>query len=184
MPALLLSLLPMLARFAPDLVGLAFGGHASVVATKVEAAVHDIFGTTDPAAVQQQVDADPTKADALKARLGADTDELKTELADVADARASELALAKLGSPVQWGTSIVSVVATIGFVAAALLVLLHGGEPSAAANQVLGAMIVGWTTVLTYWLGASKGGSDRAAQMATMLHTAIGGGAAVRRGRS
>jgi hypothetical protein len=34
-------------------------------------------------------------------------------------------------------------------------------------------MISGWSTVLSYWLGSSKGGSDRAEAIASMLHQTI-----------
>ena len=172
MPALIVSLLPLLGRVAPDLVGLAFGGQAQAVAARVEAALRDVFGTADPAQVQAAAEADPAKADALKVRLEAETGQLRAQLADVADARAMEAELVASGSRMAYGAPVVSVVATIGFVVAAVVVLLGGREVSAAGNQILGAMIVGWTTVLTYWLGSSKGSADKAAALGVIARRA------------
>ena len=184
MPALLLSLLPLVAKYAPDLVGLAFGGQASAVAAKVEAAVHDIFGTADPAVVQSQVDADPVKADALRTRLGAETDQLKAELADVVDARASTLALARAASPIAWGSPVISVIVVAAFVAVSGIVVVRYGVESPVGQLIAGALIAKFGTVVDYWLGSSKGSSERVDQIVAMFHQAIGSGAAAARRRA
>lgn len=81
--ALIMSLLPLITKVAPDLIGLFFGGNAGAVADKVGKAASDVFGTTDAEAINSQVAADPAKADAFAARLQAETEQLKAELADV-----------------------------------------------------------------------------------------------------
>ena len=85
--AMIMSLLPLITKFAPDLIGMFFGGQAGAVADKVGKAASDIFGTQDAEVINQQIAADPTKADAFAARLWAETEQLKAELADIEDAR-------------------------------------------------------------------------------------------------
>ena len=184
MPALLLSLLPLLGRFAPDLIGLALGGHASAVAGTVETVLHDLFGTTDAASVQTALDADPSKAAALQARLDAGTESLKAGLADVADARATTMGLAKAGSPIAWGSPVISTVVVTAFAIVAVVVFSRYGVESAVGQLIAGALIAKFGTVVDYWLGSSKGSADRSDAVLTMLHQAIGGaGAPLRRGR-
>lgn len=133
--------------------------------------------TNAPAVVQAKVDADPAAAAAqLKQVEDAHADaaaELQAYLADVANARSQTISLAASGSMVQWGAPVVSTIAMLGFGAVAILVMLGHAGDSAAAQLVLGAMISGWSTVLSYWLGSSKGGSDRAEAIASMLHQTI-----------
>ena len=133
-----------------------------------------------PAAVQQHVDADPADAQAklheIDAAHAQAASELQAYLADVQNARAMETALAAENSPIQWGAPVVSTVAVLGFVIVAVLVMTGHGGDSGASQLVLGAMITGWTTVIQYWLGSSKGGSDRAGQITTMLGKAINSG--------
>lgn len=130
-----------------------------------------------PAAVQAKVDADPRTAQQQLAHVEeahADAaEEVKAYLADVQNARGMEITLAGERSPVQWGAPVVSAIAISGFVVVAVLVMLGKGGESGSAQLVLGAMITGWTTVIQFWLGSSKGGSDRANQMATMLNRSI-----------
>ena len=175
MPALLLSLLPLLGRFAPDLIGLALGGHAPAVAGAVEAALHDLFGTADPARVQGVVDADPSKAAALQARLDAEAEVLKAGLADIADARAATVGLVRAGSPIAWGSPVISAIVVGAFAAVAVVVFWNYGVDSAVGQLIAGALIAKFGTVVDYWLGSSKGSSDRADQITAMLHQALGG---------
>ena len=188
MPALLLSLLPLLGRLAPDLLGLAFGGGSAggavAVAARVEAAVRDIFGTADPAAIDAQATADPSKAEALKARLDADAEALKAELADVADARAATLDLARAASPLAWGSPVVSAIVVAAFAVVSVVVFAEYGIDSAVGQLIAGALIAKFGTVVDYWLGSSKGSADRADQITALLHQAIGGAARAPRGRA
>lgn len=140
--------------------------------------------TATPAEVQRHVDADPAAAQARLREIDAAHAEAATELqsylADVQSARGMETQLAVARSPIQWGAPVVSVVATAGFAIVAVLVMMGQGN-SASGQLILGAMISGYTTVIAYWLGSSKGGSDRAAQITTMLHQQIGQTPAARR---
>ncbi len=181
MPAILLSLLPLLGRVAPDILGLAFGGGAAEVAAKVETAVRDIFGTTDPDQVQAAAQAAPDKVAALKARLSADTDQLKAALADVAGARAATADLVAAKSPIAWGSPVISTVVVAAFAVVAVIVFLDYGIDSAVGQLIAGALIAKFGTVVDYWLGSSKGSADRSDAVLSMLHAAIG--PAVHRGR-
>ena len=183
MPALLLSLLPLLGRFAPDLIGMALGGHAPAVSGAVEATLHDLFGTADAAQVQSAVDADPSKAAALRSRLAAETETLKAGLADAAGARAATLGLAQAGGPIAWGSPVISTIVVIAFAAVAVVVFTRYGVDSAVGQLIAGALIAKFGTVVDFWLGSSKGASDRADEITAMLHQTLGG-ASVGRART
>jgi hypothetical protein len=173
MPALLLSLLPLLGHIAPELLGLAFGGNAEAVATKVEAALRDIFGTVDPDKVQAAAQADPSKAEALKSRLDTDTEQLKVRLADIADARAAMTGLATTGSPLAWGSPVISAIVVASFGVVGVFVFLRYGVDSAVGQLIAGALIAKFGTVVDFWLGSSNGASERANQMTALLHQAL-----------
>ena len=173
MPALILSLLPLLGRIAPELLGLAFGGSAEAVANKVESALRDVFGTLDPDQVQAAAQADPSKAEALKARLDADTEQLKAQLADVADARAALIGLATTGSPMAWGSPVISAIVVAAFGIVGVFVFLRYGVDSAVGQLIAGALIAKFGTVVDFWLGSSSGASERANQLTALLHQAL-----------
>lgn len=181
MPALLLTLLPTLLRLAPDLVGLAFGGNAGAVTEKLSRAASDVFGTSDPAAVEQQVTADPAKADAFAARLQADTEQLKAELADVAGARGTTVALAQAGSPIAWGAPVVSVGVTLGFVGILAVMTLHTLPDSAVVNVLVGTLATAFGSVVNYWLGSSAGSRAKTEQLAALAQSGAPGARAGRR---
>ena len=175
MPALLLSLLPLLARVAPDLLGLALGGHASAVAAKVEAALDDVFGTADADQVQAAARTEPAKVDALKVRLDADAEQLKASLADVEGARAATAALVAAKSPLAWGSPVVSAIVVAAFAVVSVVVFARYGVESAVGQLIAGALIAKFGTVVDYWLGSSKGSADRADQVAVLLDRAVAG---------
>ena len=178
MPALLLSFLPLLARVAPELVGLLFGGKAGSDGAgsgvvKLEAALRDLFGSTDPAAVQQQLDTDPAKTTALQARLDAETERLKARLADTENARAATVSLAAAQSPMAWGSPVVSGIVVGAFAIVSIVVFGRYGVESAVGQLIAGALIAKFGTVVDFWLGSSRGSSDRADQITAMLHQSI-----------
>lgn len=176
MPAFLISLLPILAQAAPSIIGLLGGAGAERIAGRVAAAARDVFGTDDPAAIKAQVAADPAKADALRARLDAETEQLKAELADVENARAASLALAQAGSSSAWGPSAVSVLVVGGFIGMMTYLLTARVDFNEATGQVVllltGTFSAGFTQVLNYWLGSSVGSRDKTEQIGTLLHQA------------
>lgn len=170
MPALLLALLPTLLRLAPDLVGLAFGGHASAVTEKLTRAASDVFGTSDPEAVERQVAADPAKAEAFGSRLQAETERLKADLANVAGARSTTVALAQAGSAIAWGAPVVSVSVTLGFVGILAAMTLRTLPDSAVVNVLVGTLATAFGSVVNYWLGSSAGSRTKTDQLAALAH--------------
>jgi hypothetical protein len=178
MPALLNSFLPLLARVAPDLLGLVLGTGASAedigsVVVNLEAALTDIFGSTDPAAVQQQIDADPAKSTSLQVRLASETEKFKTRLADAQKARSLLAALPMETSPAAWGSPIVSGIVVLAFAVVSVVVFGRYGVESAVGQLIAGALIAKFGTVVDFWLGSSRGSSDRADQITAMLHQSI-----------
>jgi len=122
-----------------------------------------------PAQAVAKIDADPVAAkvalqpveDQHAALAATAENEVEARLRDMQDARASEIQYVKAGSKIQWGAPVVSVVAVLGFVGVAILVMTGHGGDTAAGQLILGAMIGAWTTVIQFWLGSSKGSADK-----------------------
>ncbi len=174
MPAILLTLLPLLLKYAPDLVGLAFGDGAQAVAAKVSRAATDVFGTDDPASIAGQAAADPGKADAFAARLAAETDALKAALADTANARATTVSLAQAGSSIAWGAPVVSVTVTAGFIGVLAILTRHALPDSGVVNVLVGTLATAFGSVVNYWLGSSAGSQAKTQQLASLAHAVAG----------
>ena len=168
MPALLLSLLPLLAKYAPDLIGMAFGGGAAQVATRVEATVQRVFGTTDPTAVQAAVDADPTKGADLQAQLAADVEALKVQTADVADARVTQGRLIEAKSMLQYVPAAWTVMVAVGFLAMMAVLVLHPVELTtnqvSVLNILFGVLTAEFARCGSFWLGTSSSAIKRGDQ--------------------
>ena len=169
----------------PDLIKLIAGDKAGTVATDVANAVKAATGTSDPAAAKQKIATDPAAASNLQIQLAqialtaakAQNDEdnqqrqdeladLKQRLADVTDARANLLNLAKSQSPVVWVAPTVSFVVMLGFYAILLFLVIHYyTDGKAVDNQLIniciGAMVAAFSTVVNFWLGSSKGSQDK-----------------------
>jgi len=142
----------------------------------IAAALGDDPATATPATVKARIDADPAAAatklqpieDHFAAAAQAAQEELDSRLKDVQDARATEVQYVQAKSEMRWGAPVVSVIAVVGFVGVAGLVMTGHGGDTAAGQLVLGALTAGWTTVLTYWCGSSKGSSDKTAALTAL----------------
>lgn len=180
MPAILLALLPLIAQHAPDLIGLAMGGHAADVAKRVEATVTRVFGTTDHDAIQQQITADPAKADTLKAQLAADVEALKVQTADVKDARATQMRLVEAHSRMQWFPIILDSAVVGGFLGTLYVMLLHPVDLTvnqvALLNILFGVLTAGFVQVLNFWRGTSSSAVKRGDQAIAAAYDAAPGG--------
>ena len=176
MPAILLSLAPILLRYAPDLIGMIAGGGAQDTAQSVIKHVQDIFGTTDASAVQAQIDADPAKADELTEKLNAETEQLKANIENDKDARATTVALAKAGSPIAYGPIVISVLIILAFVAvlfAFFTLKLNFNDVTGQVVLILiGTLGSAFTQVVNYWLGSSAG-SQRMGEAVRQIATNI-----------
>lgn len=184
---------PMIAELLDTAAG-AVGGPLAGLAVKgvtdfVLARLGTAFGTApDPAALAPAIEAaaqaDPagtaTKLQSVqddhadliqRAMAQAQIDE-----ANVESARANTLELVKAGSPVAWGSPVISTVVVVAFAAVAVVVFVKYGVDSAVGQLIAGALIAKFGTVVDYWLGSSKGSADRAADVQGMLRTAISNG--------
>lgn len=168
MPSLLVSLLPMLLREAPDLVGLAFGNGAEAVSARIARAAGEVFGTDDAAAIGAQAAADPAKADAFAAKLQAATAGLRAELADRRNARGTTVALAAARSPLAWGAPVVSGAVTVGFVGVLASLTLHALPDSGVVNVLVGTLATAFGSVVNFWLGSSAGSQAKTQQLASL----------------
>lgn len=129
----------------------------------IAAALGDDPATATPATVKARIDADPAAAAAAEAA----QQELDARLHDVQDARATGVQYIKSGSPMEWAPAIVSAITVAGFFVICAIMLFHIGDQS-IAQGILGALTAGWTTVLTYWCGSSKGSSDKTAALTAL----------------
>ena len=186
----MLAILPLILSIAPEIARWIGGNNAGNVTAAVTSAVKSVAGTEDPDAAAAAITADPAKAaevrvqlakiaadaetaqrqadlEVLKAQLAADTaerqselDALKASIADIGSARSQTLDLAKAGSPIAWGTPILSGVILVSFAIMLWLVLWghkveDGNLP--IANVLLGTLAAMATQVANYWLGSSSG---------------------------
>lgn len=84
--------------------------------------------------------------------------EVKADLENTTGARAQQDALVKAGSPLQWAPMAVSIIVTLFF---ALTVCFLIFWPTIDKNKDLlnicvGALVAGFTTVISFWLGSSQ----------------------------
>jgi lysozyme len=139
-------------------LGSAIGGKAGdAVAAAATAAVTAVTGTDDPSRAAQLL-ADPEKAAELTRRLAEiQLDQLRLEAADRADARKQTVDLARLGSPLAWGTAVVSgwILLLFGVV---LIGEMAGHLVGDGSKKLLEYMLIG---VGAYWLGSSRGSAEK-----------------------
>ena len=93
--------------------------------------------------------------------------QMKSALEQTAGARSMQLDLIKAGDPLKWAPVAVSIIVTLLF-AGALVLLLFGKRPAAGEanyseliNICIGALVAGFSTVISYWLGSSQGSRDK-----------------------
>lgn len=180
------ALIPLVAQAAPTIGGLLgglipFPGGAILgqVAGKVLAealgvpatpeAVNTAITTGDPAVIQ-------AKLSEAEARMQAEVDKHKADLADVADARATNVKLVESGSIIAWGPVIISTLVTLGFIGCvfSLMVLkIDFSNTSGQAFLILtGVLSQAFAQVTGYWLGSSAGSVDKSAQIAALAGVA------------
>lgn len=84
-------------------------------------------------------------------------------LADVQDARRQTLELVKSGSKIAWSAPIISIVVIIGFLGATAAVLTQVVQESQIGILLIGSLATKFSDVVSYWIGSSKGSSDKTA---------------------
>lgn len=172
---------PLIAKLLTAAAYAAGGPLVGAVAGKILDAIASAIGapSSDPAAIQTTIQADPTKAQAALQKVEAEhaaviqaaISQAQIDEQNLENARAMQLQLVQNHSPLAWGAPIISAIAVGGFFVICGLMLFHVGD-QAIAQGILGAMTVGWTTVLTYWCGSSKGSADKTNELATIARQA------------
>ncbi len=178
------ALSPLLASAAPTIGGLLgglipFPGGAILgeVAGKVLAqalgvpptpeAVNNAITTGDPAAVNAALSE-------AEARMNAEVEKHKADLASVADARSTNLKLYEAGSKISYAPMVVSGVVLIGFLVLSFIAMRPdlAGVRTDVTLYLLGAWSSFAGAVVTYWLGSSAGSTDKSAQIERMAAAA------------
>ncbi len=186
----MLPIIGIAAAILPDLIKLIAGDKAGTVASDVAKAVTDATKTDDPVKAKAAVDADPKVAADLQAKLAqiavdatkvqneAAAQQRKDELAELqvrlqadaantSGARSLQQVLAQTGSSVAWVPAGVSACVILGFVVVVAMIMAPKtwGLSVDANNQLLnicvGALVAGFTTVISFWLGSSQGSRDK-----------------------
>lgn len=121
-------------------------------------AVATAIQTGDPATVQAAL----TEAEA---KMNAEVEKFKAQMADVQDARATTVKLDASGSNIAWGAPVISVVIVFGFfsVMSLLFIIKTDFAPATVTllNVLFGALIPAFGQVCNYWLGSSAGSANK-----------------------
>jgi hypothetical protein len=171
----MLPLIPLALSLAPEIGKWLFGDKGEAVAQDVAQAVQTVTGTSDPDGAHAALARDPQLASQLRVQLAqiaaaqdaaqrqAELAELQASLGDVQNARSQTVALAQAHSSVQWGPVVVSVAILAAFATLVWALLTKQLPPGveAAQQMVLGALVSGFTAVVSYWLGSSSGSARK-----------------------
>ncbi len=142
-------------------------------ATKIQNSEEDSKRKDELAKFQAQLQADDQKRKDQLAQLQAQMQaedqkrkdemaqfqaEVKANLENTTGARAQQDALMKAGSPLQWAPAAVSLIVTLFFAFTVILLIFW---PTVDKNKDLlnicvGALVAGFTTVISFWLGSSQ----------------------------
>jgi len=126
-------------------------------------AVHDAVTTGDPEVIK-------AKLEAADAEMSAEVERHKADLADVADARSTNLELMRAGSKISYAPAIVSAIVLLGFMILSFIAMKPDltGVRTDVTLFLLGAWSGYAGAVVTYWLGSSAGSTDKSAQIERM----------------
>jgi hypothetical protein len=142
-------------------------------ATKIQNSEEDSKRKDQLAQLQAQLQADDLKRKdqlaQLQAQLQAEDQkrkdelakfqaEVKAELENTTGARAQQDALVKAASPLQWAPAAVSLVVTVFFAFTVCLLIFQEtiDKNRDLLNICVGALVAGFTTVISFWLGSSQ----------------------------
>lgn len=174
------ALVPLLANSAPTIGGLLgglipFPGGAVLgqVAGKVLAealgvpptpdAINTAITTGDPAVIS-------AKLSEAEAKMTAEVEKFKAQLADVQDARATTVKYVQSGSSLSFGAVVVSVVVMAGFIGISFLAMKPdlAGVDKSVTLFLLGAWSGYAGAVISFWIGSSAGSADKSSQIANL----------------
>lgn len=92
-------------------------------------------------------------------------DQIKSAIEQTASARALQLDLISAGGPIKWAPVGVSVIVTVLFAGTLLVLLLHRPEQKTEYGELIniciGALVAGFSTVISFWLGSSQGSREK-----------------------
>lgn len=147
------------------------GKEADVIAAGAKVA-QQVFGSTDEKEIAKQIATNPALADQFKAKLEAETAALTAQLADVQDARASNVKLAELGHAGYWSGPIIDMVVVLGFFMVLGLLVLRpvtmDQTQFAVANILLGTLGTSFVQIINYHRGSSAGSASKDAALKQM----------------
>lgn len=170
--------LPLLLGLAPTVASWIMGDKTGAAITKVTGIAREILGTDDAGGIEAAIARDPNLAMQFKMAIiqaEADTrrlahDELVEQMHDVQNARNQTVKLAESGSKIAWAAPVVSVMA-VGVFGGMVYMLFTGTVPNELRDALMilvGTSGSGYTAVLGYWLGSSRGSSDKDALIAKL----------------
>jgi hypothetical protein len=179
------SLIPILEKAGAPLIAGAIKTAAGAAGGPVAGAIADIavdavgkamgLNTSDPGAIANAIQNDPTKAAAVLPTVDADHAELikaqgdvdAAHLADIQNARSQALALVQAKSPMAWGSVVVSVLIVVCFMGALVILLKGGVNLNETAGQailiIIGGLSAAFGQTVNFWLGSSSGSADKSA---------------------
>lgn len=186
---IILPILSLAIQHAPALIGLLAGDQIGTVAEKVVATAKDVLGTADPEEAKAVLSSSPDLAATFAARLNADVETLRVELADVANARAMGLGLVQAR---HWTANMPAIVvlSTMGaYFAFTAGLFFVGIEIPDRMFQLLmiayGTLGTSFGTALAYYLGTTRSSAAKdeqaTSQAASMAHLLTGTGAPLRK---
>jgi hypothetical protein len=174
----LLGLIPLVTSVLPSLIPLMATPMAGNVLTKAADIAEKIFGTKDPTAIAAQMAAaeSAAKVEEFKAKLEAATEEERLYYADIQNARAQTVELAKMQSPLAWGAPVMTGLVTVGFFMVLIIFIAHALALSefqqAVLNVLVGYLGAAFSQAVNYWLGSTKGSKDKDNMLASLASTA------------
>lgn len=168
----ILPLISLAIQFAPSLLGILAGDTAGKAAGKVIETVKDVLGTADPAEAQAKLAADPALGEALSARLNAQVETLRIEMADVANARAMGLGLVQAH---HWTGNMPAVVVLLIIAIHTAMtggIFLIPGDITDRMFQLLtaayGTSSTAFGIAIAYYLGSSRSSAQKDSTIAAL----------------
>lgn len=160
----------MALKFAPAVAGWIGGKDAKETAEKVVGIAESVTGLKGDVAVEA-LSKDPDLAYKFEELCVKErTDELNAHIGNTKDARAMQKELAKAGHGTAWASSLVSLIIVIGFFVVLYMVFNDTLEPGneKIAYILIGTLGAGFSQVINYWLGSSKGSKDKTEHLAKL----------------
>jgi hypothetical protein len=186
----LLALLPLITVLAPlagKVIGNAVGGGSGKVAGEevgehVQEILGDVFGTSEPDEIEKLARTNPEKAAEARVRLNelatsVQLETLKGEVENLKSAREAMVSLAKSGSSLAWGPTIITTIVTCGFfgiLGVLVFYPLNWDERQARLiDMALGALILAFGNATNFWIGSSHGSKQAGQTVAAQAQQAV-----------